>query len=232
MLSCVRQHEAFTKITQGDRFDKPTFQPEALLAKLPKASPKLFALLAQIRDLDQADLRQHKKTFKHAIFTDIKSSYGAKLVLSVMIAAGYKWVQSPQGVRILPSLQRMHESERRGVMVLTTTSIYSHKMDATSARETLKAFNQRPENVYGDDCRFVILDSSFKEGVDLFDVKYFHLLEQPLQRSDLIQAVGRARRYCGQSGLPFGKTGWSLDVYNYVLVDTKGRPILDEKIAR
>jgi hypothetical protein len=61
-----------------------------------------------------------------------------------------------------------------------------------------------------------MLDSKFKEGIDLFDVKYVHLLEPPIATSDLKQAVGRATRFCGQRGLPFiPRRGWPLEVFTY-----------------
>lgn len=226
---CLRNHESFTSISRTDRFDKPFFDGVALLAKLPKASPKLFALLAQIRELDKADYTRHKKLFKHVIFTDIRNSYGAKLIASVMIAAGYTLVQTRKGARVLPDAKLMRDNHGLGMMLLSTISIFNSKMDSISTREALRVFNQRPDNIYGQQCRFIVLDSVFKEGVDLFDVKYLHLMEKPMRMSDLIQAVGRARRFCGQAGLPFN-SGWRLEVYNYILLDSQNKPVIEHSL--
>ena len=51
-------------------------------------------------------------------------------------------------------------------------------------------------NVHGERLRFFIFDSGFKEGIDLFDVKYVHLFDTPLNDADRKQAVGRATRTC------------------------------------
>ena len=80
----------------------------------------------------------------------------------------------------------------------------------------LASFNKRPNNINGEDIRFMILDSGFKEGIDLFDVKYVHIFEPQLTKADMTQAVGRATRYCGQKGLKFvPNEGWKLDVFTY-----------------
>ena len=66
--------------------------------------------------------------------------------------------------------------------------------------------------------RFIILDSGFKEGIDLFDVKYVHIFEPSLTVADLKQTIGRATRTCGQKGLNFEpNVGWPLFVYNYYI---------------
>ena len=66
--------------------------------------------------------------------------------------------------------------------------------------------------------RFIILDSGFKEGIDLFDVKYVHIFEPANTIADLKQVIGRATRTCGQRGLEFIENiGWPLYVYNYYL---------------
>ena len=58
---------------------------------------------------------------------------------------------------------------------------------------------------------FIILDSGFKEGIDVFDVKYMHILEPLITKSERTQVIGRGTRYCGQVGLPFNPNeGWPL----------------------
>jgi hypothetical protein len=79
-------------------------------------------------------------------------------------------------------------------------------------------YNERPANIHGKNVRLIILDSGFKEGIDLFDVKYVHIFEPSITIADLKQTVGRATRTCGQKGLEFQKNiGWPLYVYNYYL---------------
>ena len=77
-------------------------------------------------------------------------------------------------------------------------------------------FNARPENNHGEEIRIIILDSGFREGVDLFDIKYVHIFEPILTPSDQKQAIGRATRFCGQKGIQFNSLrGWPLEVYRY-----------------
>ena len=76
--------------------------------------------------------------------------------------------------------------------------------------------------------RFIILDSGFKEGIDLFDVKYVHIFEEQKTSADLTQAVGRATRSCGQKGLEFiPNEGWKLHVYQYFSVDENENRLFD-----
>ena len=75
-----------------------------------------------------------------------------------------------------------------------------------------------PRRNLHDPHRPVLPDSGFKEGVDLFDVKYVHIFENQRNNADLIQAIGRATRSCGQKGLNFlPNVGWPLHVYQYYL---------------
>lgn len=83
-------------------------------------------------------------------------------------------------------------------------------------KQMLGIFNSRPDNIHGEQIRFMVLDSKFKEGIDLYDVKYVHLMEPAITEADLKQAVGRATRYCGQRGLNFvPNVGWKLNVFLY-----------------
>ena len=77
-------------------------------------------------------------------------------------------------------------------------------------------FNSRPDNIYGDLARIIVMDSGFKEGIDLFDIKYIHIFEPSLNTADQKQVIGRGTRTCGQKGLEFHPTrGWPLEVFVY-----------------
>jgi hypothetical protein len=78
--------------------------------------------------------------------------------------------------------------------------------------------------------RIIVLDSKFKEGIDLFDVKYCHIMEEPLAESDMKQAIGRATRFCGQKGLPFvAGIGWTLNVFVYRTVVPGVAPFVSDE---
>lgn len=73
--------------------------------------------------------------------------------------------------------------------------------DTADGREAISGtvntlFNDE-KNVYGDIVRFIILDSSYKEGLSLFDVRHFWFFEEPLDRASVTQAVARGARFCG-----------------------------------
>ncbi len=79
-----------------------------------------------------------------------------------------------------------------------------------------QAFNHKA-NKHGEHVRFIVLSKKFKEGLDLYDVKYAHLFEA-LAPSEEKQAMGRGTRYCGQKNLTFkAGVGWQLHVFRYLL---------------
>ena len=102
--------------------------------------------------------------------------------------------------------------------LLTSVSIYDQALTVSAKKTMLSKFNSRPDNIHGELARFIILDSGFKEGIDLFDVKYVHIFEPSTVSSDQKQVIGRATRTCGQKGLEFHPTqGWPLYVFIYDL---------------
>ena len=100
--------------------------------------------------------------------------------------------------------------------------MFNSSYTKTNIKYILNTYNARPENIQGDNMRFIIFDSGFKEGIDLFDVRYVHIFENQQNTADLTQAVGRATRSCGQKGLNFiPNKGWVLDVYQYYSIYSK-----------
>ena len=109
--------------------------------------------------------------------------------------------------------------------ILASSLVYGAPMRVNQLKNMLKVFNSRPDNVYGQHIRIMVGDSGFKEGIDLFDVKYVHLYEPQLTKADETQAIGRATRFCGQKGLHFvPNKGWQLDVFTYKSY-SKGLPM-------
>lgn len=208
---CARQVINFSTIERTDRFDKPNFDPEKFIEKLVISSPKLEAMLRKIEELDRQDYLIHRKLYKHFIFTDIRKG-GAKIIASGMIAAGYIPVIKPKGSRIVLDHQALAQKSDSKFALLSSTAVWNASVTTQSAKEILAAFNKRPDNIFGKDIRFIVLDSGYKEGVDLFDVKYCHIFEQQKSDADITQAIGRGTRFCGQSGLKFP---WFLQVFNY-----------------
>jgi len=217
-IDCAREVMNFTSIKLTDRFDKPKFDKQAFMAKLSISSPKLVALLNNIEMLDKKDYSTERKLYKHYIFSDIKKGFGAKIIASALIATGYNIVMKKQGSKIVLDENILAQKNESKFAVLSSTALWDTPVDTKTTKMVLTAFNERPGNIYGEKIRFIVLDSGFKEGIDLFDIKYAHIFEDQRTDADFIQSVGRGTRFCGQKGLQFIRNkGWDLNVYNYKL---------------
>jgi hypothetical protein len=102
--------------------------------------------------------------------------------------------------------------------LLSSVSVYEKPISVKMRKEILSKFNERPSNINGDLARIIVMDSGFKEGIDLFDIKYVHIFEPSVNSADQKQVIGRGTRTCGQKGLDFHPTkGWPLHVFVYDL---------------
>ena len=222
IFSCMRKTANFGKILNHHKFDKQSFNEKQFLDDVAEASPKIIQLLKNIENLDSLDQKNHGKKFKHFIFSDVKEGgYGAKILASAFMAAGFHNVVKARKVPKVQKLQLYVDSKDgtdKNFGLLCSNAIYGSAFNEKVKKELLTLFNSRPNNIFGKKIRFIIFDSGFKEGIDLFDVKYVHIFEPSMTIADLKQTVGRATRTCGQKGLEFqdGK-GWPLYVYNYYL---------------
>ena len=93
---------------------------------------------------------------------------------------------------------------------------------------TLKTFNSG-KNANGKYVRFILIDDSFKEGIDLHDVRYFHMMEPPLSTASLKQSIARVTRRCGSINLPYTRRGWMVDLILYRSVFKHGKPLYPTK---
>ena len=213
---CVREKGNWAKLEKEHRFDNAAFSAKQMLKDLQTASPKLAKLLETIKELDASDKEKYGKQFKHFIYSDIKSPYGAKLIAAGLLASGFKHAYNLKGTGFAMESKGFFSGSGTRFATLTSTPLYGKPIGVRFRKELLKAFNARPDNVHGENIRIIVLDSGFREGIDLFDVKYVHLFEPIITMNDQKQAIGRATRYCGQKGLTFDPVrGWPLHVYKY-----------------
>jgi hypothetical protein len=243
--SCIRNVANWSKVEPHQKIDHADFDPEKVKSDIQKYSPKLDALIKNINKLDEEDMRNHGRKFKHFIFSDIKNNNGAKAIAAGFIANGYKI-----GMKAVPvgstqknkSPQNKTDKENSGekqktkyklallsddellknkgdnFYLLSSVALFDQPLRVDMKKAILKKFNQRPDNVYGNYARLIIMDSGFKEGIDLFDIKYVHIYEPQTTMADQKQVIGRGTRTCGQKGLKFHpKYGWPLHVYKYDL---------------
>uniref|UniRef100_A0A6C0JHK5 Helicase ATP-binding domain-containing protein n=1 Tax=viral metagenome TaxID=1070528 RepID=A0A6C0JHK5_9ZZZZ len=136
-------------------------------------------------------------------------------------------------IEMIP-LDVLQQTQYNNFYLLASISIYDQPINTKTKKEILANFNKRPDNVYGENVRIIVMDSGFKEGIDLFDIKYVHLYEPSTVASDEKQVIGRGTRTCGQKGLDFHpQKGWPLHVFIYDLMipDKLQKTFLNSKSA-
>jgi hypothetical protein len=228
VAECLRRTAATARVSRKDLVDSKTFDSATYIREM---SGKFSALIDTIKQIDALDMKKDGHLYKHFIFTDIReSSYGAKALAGFLIASGFDFrqgvvkkmvkrggemVETKTGATILLEKEPV-EGGSNGFALLQSVPLFKNPMSVPVKKRILQVFNSRPDNIHGELLRIVVLDSKYKEGIDLFDVKYVHLLEPAIATSDLKQAVGRATRFCGQKGLQFvPNKGWPLEVFIY-----------------
>jgi hypothetical protein len=236
--SCIREHASTAPYKKVMMFNADEQRADPAILSL--MSSKFQTLLETIRKLDEEDKKTHGTLFKHFIFTDIRRSlFGAKAVASFLQVHGFDvLLRAEKGFRrrkhvapdksvtytMVPTKKlkitlATHEPVEGGsnrVGVLQSAPVWKSQVGVDVRKRMLSIFNSRPDNIHGEMIRIMVLDSKFKEGIDLFDVKYVHLLEPQITEADMKQAVGRATRFCGQRGLSFvPNIGWRLQVFLY-----------------
>jgi hypothetical protein len=240
---CVREKSNVAISSSAFKFDKPTFVPEELKQAMPIVSPKAHKLFQHIKALDKRDMEESGKLYKHFIFCDVKSRiYGVNFLASCFLSEGYNLAYKALKTRLPPKNSR-DEEERYSVehvlktdeellktknnnfFLLSSLDVYDTPIKVITKKKILSTFNKRPENVHGKLARFIVMDAGFKEGIDLFDIKYIHIFEPSVNSADQKQVIGRGTRTCGQKGLKFiPNVGWPLHVFIYdILIPEKAQ---------
>ena len=236
---CVRKKSNWSNTIKNALFDEIDYDPSIILENMHYMSPKLEKLLDVIKQLDDYDVKKDGHTYKHFIFTDLKSgSHGAKLIASALISkgmtCGYFANPKTQNKKTDKKFSKIElldndtliKSKGNNFYLLLSGTIFDQSLSIAMKKTVLKNFNSRPDNVYGDYSRIIIMDSGFKEGIDLFDIKYIHIFEPQSSLADQKQVIGRGTRTCGQKGLLFHPTsGWPLYVFNYDIKFNDNLPI-------
>lgn len=187
----TKQLNAFMAIENN--YTRQYFKGKSL-SDIYSISPKLKALMDNIKRLDYIDMQTHGRLYKHYIYSRPK---------------GYN-----MGITLVEAVFELMKAENYNVLD-------SSKIDS---KVVLKKYNSRPgdkdypPNIHGEQIRFIGLSDQYKEGIDLFDVKYAHIFEEPTFETNLQQIMGRGTRSCGQSGLKNpDEFPWNLHVFIYKL---------------
>lgn len=226
--NCVRNAANWSTVEKHHKFDKPEFDPFKTAEDVASRSPKLAKILQNIQRLDAEDKRKYGRKFKHFIFSDIKGAQGAKAVAAALLSNGYVlgYNVGKGGKITAKSEEELRGSGDNNFFLLSSVSVYGEPLRVAVKKDVLKKFNSRPEeantnlegNVYGGLARIIVMDSGFKEGIDLFDIKYVHIFEPQTTAADQKQVIGRGTRTCGQKGLKFNpRLGWPLYGFKYDL---------------
>lgn len=212
---CIRKVANYSKQVATDKYDKGTFDVSRFAEKMLITTPKLVELIKTINALDDTDRKKHNQLYKHIIYTDVKSSSaGSKMIAAGLTTNGFTNVYKKDLKLAIPA------NPYKNFALLSSVQVYDKPFPVKLKKSILTAFNQRPDNIYGEQIRFIVLDQGFKEGIDLFDVKYVHLFEPLVTGADEKQAIGRGTRFCGQQGLRFDPdVGWPLHVFKYDLIN-------------
>ena len=217
--TCIRRVANTARLPRTGMVDAAGFSTDSLSTEM---SGKYSALVKRIKNLDGVDMRDHGRKFKHFIFTDLReSAFGGKAIAAFLIRGGFEFSLDSKGLKAAGGGDRF--------AILQSQPLWRKPLTVGLKKAVLDTYNKRPENIHGDMLRILVLDSKFKEGIDLFDVKYCHIMEEPLAESDMKQAIGRATRFCGQKGLPFvAGIGWTLNVFVYRTVVPGVAPFVTE----
>lgn len=215
---CIRKVSNFSFQAKQHKIDKSYFDLKDFQKKLHEVSPKVIKLLDTIKELDENDMKKYNKNFKHIIYTDIKeSSAGSKMIAASMMTKDYTNIYD-KSLKI--NENTLSNNYNKNFALLSSVQIYDKPFPVKLKKNIIELFNKRPDNINGKLVRFIILDSGYKEGIDLFDVKYVHIFEPLITESDEKQVIGRGTRFCGQKGLDFiPNIGWPLHVFKYNLID-------------
>tara|TARA_B110000858_G_scaffold192868_1_gene244324 strand:- start:2231 stop:4507 length:2277 start_codon:yes stop_codon:yes gene_type:complete len=216
--TCIRKVSNFSMQLKQHKIDKPNFNLKDFQKTLEQVSPKVIKLLNTINNLDENDMKKYNKQFKHIIYTDVKeSSAGSKMIAASMMTKGYTNVYD-KSLKI--NENDLSKNYNKNFALLSSVQIYSKPFPVKLKKKIIEIYNKRPDNINGKLIRFILLDSGYKEGIDLFDVKYVHIFEPLITESDEKQVIGRGTRFCGQKGLEFiPNIGWPLHVFKYNLID-------------
>jgi len=165
-----------------------------------------------VGELEELDEKKPKMSVKEINERDLKANFTAEDSMK-----GGKGSKKYQKITLLDD-KVLDKTKQNNFYILSSVGVYDQPINVSMKKEMLKKFNQRPENIHGELVRFIILDSGFKEGIDLFDIKYIHIFEPSTVPADQKQVIGRGTRTCGQKGLEFHPhQGWPLHVFVYDL---------------
>ena len=222
---CIQKTGNFASADPRYTFESGPHHHRLTREILASLSPKCLRLIEEIERQDEEDFRTYGHYFKHFIYSSVKSTtkHVATALMDILgLQLGYganylgddvdkKWSKIQ-----LHEMDVLNQNRYNNLYLLSSVNVFGQPLSAATRKEVLRRFNLRPDNSHGEAARFIVMDSGFKEGIDLFDIKYVHIFEPQMTQADLKQVIGRGTRMCGQKGLDFHPTrGWPLHINIY-----------------
>ena len=171
------------------RFDNNNFNSEELKQYI-RTNRKLLLLYNNLRVLITND----KGSYKHVIYASSTSC--AKIICGMLNILG-----------LTSAYDKNHQSQMKGdkcFAYLTINNVYGKPLSKSLIKKIKNTYNERPDNILGKNIMIMVIDKYFKEGIDLFDVRYLHIFSKIVYENEEEQVIGRIRRTCGHIGLPDG----------------------------
>ena len=104
---------------------------------------------------------------------------------------------------------------------------YHGDISMTQRSKNLDIFNNK-NNKYGKNIKLFLLGPSGSEGIDLYNVRYIHILDPHWNEVRIEQTIYRAIRMCSHAELPENER--NVKVFNYITERKSGEPTTDEFI--
>lgn len=141
--------------------------------------------------------------YKHVIYGGTTSC--SKLICSILNTLNYSNIYDHNHFIKTDTTNKYYA-------LLTFGNVYNYPLSKKTVKNIKFKFNERPDNIYGKNIKFIVIDHYYKEGLDLYDVKYMHIFSKIHTINEETQIIGRTRRMCGHIGLPIGMKQY---IYNY-----------------
>ena len=213
----------------------------AVVENVLRYTPKRMPTKAEMGD-NRTDWQLIEKTWggdlhrgiKHFIFCGNSPAFGTQLVRDALLCAGFEdcFPEQPRESNVLAVDQGYVKPQKpfNGFMVLPSSS--NDELLSKMVGDDSKSIFNDPDNAFGKNCRIVIADSRYTQGISLFDVRVVHLFDMVSSINMQRQAIARAIRNCGHRQLTGpnkpNNNQWYVDILKYASADPTGKYMLTE----
>ena len=228
----------------------PTWQNRDTKSMKPfkSSSVKVNALVRQIMNIDEKDIRSVGHVTKHMIYSSGKlyqngqyptvpkrlfeALFKQKIIPfhaytsdkdldNLLKKANLTLTRKGNDLVLCPLYSeedvKLPDPLENNIFFMKNPGSQKSKAEEEQFKEKIEAiWNDHHYNNNGQLLRFIVLDTGYKEGISLFNIRHIHIMEPQKSSGDLTQAVGRAIRFCGHKGTTFEPgVGWKVEVYIY-----------------